>query len=302
MFKLILRLASIAVLSAAAAPSPAAVVLTDDAGGQIAFAQPPARIVSLAPHITELMFAAGAGSHLIAADEYSDYPPAAKKLPRIGNAHALDLETMLALKPDLVIAWKSGTDSRQLARLHEMGIRIFLSEPRSLEDIPRTIETFGRLAGTEAQASAAAAKLRARTAALAKRYSRRPPVRVFVEIWSPPIMTVNRDHLIDAVLHLCGGENVFGALGTLTPTVTLESVVAADPQVIIANDVGNERPAFLDAWQRWPHLSAVEHDLVTWIPADLIARPGPRIFDAAAQACEIIDRARDASSRGNKQP
>jgi iron complex transport system substrate-binding protein len=276
--------------------------IEDDAGQTIVFEQPVRRIVSLAPHITELLFAAGAGSRVIAADEYSDYPQAARELPRIGNAYALDLETLLALKPDLVIAWNSGNDARQVARLRGLGIRVFLSEPRTLDDIPRAIELFGRLAGTETAAQAAAAALRTKFAKLAARYSNATPVRVFYEIWSPPVMTINGSHLIDAVLRLCRGRNVFAAVGALTPTVTGESVVAANPEVIIASGTGDAKPAFLDAWLSWPRISAVQRGLVTWIPGDLIDRPGPRIIDGATQACGIIDRARANALPGNKQP
>jgi len=283
-------------------PAGAGFTVEDDAGQKVAFERPASRIVSLAPNITELLFAAGAGSRVIAADEYSDYPQAAGKLPRIGSAYALDLETLLALKPDLVIAWKSGNDARQVARLHDLGIRVFLSEPRTLEDIPRTIETFGRLVGTETAARTAAADLRTKFAQLEARYTKVLPVRVFYEIWSPPVMTINGSHLIDAVLRLCGGRNVFATVGALTPTVTGESVVAADPEVIIASGTGDAKPAFLDEWLRWPRMSAVQRGLVTWIPADLIDRPGPRIVDGATRACSIIDRARGKALPGNKQP
>jgi iron complex transport system substrate-binding protein len=270
----------------------------------VVFDQPASRIVSLAPNITELLFAAGAGDHVVAADEYSDYPPAAKNLPRIGNAYALDLERVLALKPDLVVAWKSGSEARKVARLRELGVRVFLSEQRALEDVPRAIETFGRIAGTETVAHAEAAALRTRYRKLAERYAHTAPVRVFYEIWNPPVMTINGKHMIDSVLRLCGGKNVFADAPALTPTVTAESVVAADPEVIIASGAGNVKPEFLDAWQSWRRIAALRHGFVTWIPADLIDRAGPRIFDGAEQACSILDRARvdrdHAASGGNK--
>jgi iron complex transport system substrate-binding protein len=280
----------------------ARIEVRDDSGQTIALAQPAARIASLAPHVTELLFAAGAGNRVVAADEFSDFPEAAKAIPRIGSAYALDLESLLALKPDLVIAWKSGNDARQVARIRELGIPVFLSEPRTPGDIARALEIFGRLAGTESTSGPAARKLRAQIGELESKYRGRSRVKVFFEIWSPPVMTVNSSHLIDAALNLCGADNVFGQLSSLTPTVSIESVVAAAPEVILASGMGNARPSFLDDWARWPRMPAVQNGLVAHIPADLITRPGPRLIEGAAQACAIIQRARMISSGGNKQP
>lgn len=292
-----------ACVSVLAAPqSDAAVTVTDDAGERLTFQQPARRIVSLAPHITELLFAAGAGGAVIAADEYSDYPPAARKLPRIGNAYALDLEAVLALKPDLVIAWKSGGTANLVAKLKSLGIPVFLSEPKTLNDIPGTIETFGHIAGSDAVAQAEAAQLRARKAQLEAQFSKRRKVSVVFEIWSPPIMTINGSHLINAVLQLCGAVNPFSGLATLTPTISTEAVVAANPEVILASSQGNKRPPYLDDWLRWPSIPAVAHGLVAVISGDLIDRAGPRIFDGAAEICGIVDEARAYPSTGNKQP
>lgn len=280
----------------------AGIPVRDDSGQDVALAQPAARIASLAPHVTELLYAAGAGKRIVAADEFSDFPDAAKKLPRIGSAYALDLEALLALKPDLVIAWKSGNDARQIARIRELGIPVFLSEPRTLEGVARALENFGELAGTESTARAAAQKFRAQYGELQSRYRGRRTIKVFFEIWSPPVMTVNGSHLIDAVLTLCGGHNVFGALSALTPTVSVESVVAAAPEVILASGMGSARPAYLDDWSRWPRMPAIKNGLVAHIPADLITRPGPRLIDGASRVCAILERARGFDSGGNKKP
>jgi iron complex transport system substrate-binding protein len=297
-----LRHAALAAATALQANAIAGTALTDDSGQTVALAQPAARIDGLAPHVTELLFAAGAGDRIVAADEFSDFPEAAKKLPRIGSAYALDLEALLALKPDLVIAWKSGNDARQIARIRALGIPVFLSEPRTLEDVARALESFGRLAGTEPAARAAAEKFRAQTGELRSRYQGRRPIKVFFEIWSPPVMTVNSSHLIDAVLALCGGHNVFGALSALTPTVSVESVVAAAPEVILASGMGSARPAYLDDWSRWPRVPAVRNGLVAHIPADLITRPGPRLIEGATRVCDMLERARGYDSGGNKKP
>jgi iron complex transport system substrate-binding protein len=299
-----LRRALFWLLLAAAAPTHAAITVQDDAGNVLTLEHPASRIVSLAPHITELLFAAGAGNAVIAADRYSDYPLAARSLPRIGDAHALDLERLLALKPDLVIAWQSGNDARQMEKLKALGLRVFMSEPRQLDDIPNSIVTLGRVAGTEATANPVAARLRTHAVLLDTSYGQRSPVSVFFEIWSPPIMTVNGNHLIDKVLRLCGGRNVFADLPALTPSLSTESVVAADPEVILASSEGDVTPSWLGEWRRWPHMKAVAHRLVFSVPGDLITRPGPRIFDGADEVCHMIDRARATprASDGNKQP
>ncbi len=300
--RLLLYFAACGFLLAAGASAHAAILVQDDAGERIVLEQPARRIVSLAPHITELLFAAGAGKAVIAADEYSDFPPQARKLPRIGNAYAMDLEGMLALKPDLVIAWKSGGGTSQVAKLRSLGIRVFLSGPKILDDIPRAVETFGRIAGSEAVARPEAARLRARAAELGAQFSQRSKVSVVFEIWSPPIMTVNGTHLIDAVLRLCGADNPFSGLPALTPTISTESVVGANPGVILASGQGNARPAYLDDWLRWPSIPAVAHGLVMMIPGDLIDRPGPRIFEGAAEICGIVDKARAYSGTNSRKP
>jgi iron complex transport system substrate-binding protein len=288
---LFVLLGLLAVFHCAAA---AAASVFDDDGRRLLLAAPAQRIVSLSPHATEMLFAAGAGSRVIAADEYSDFPEAAKKLRRIGSAHALDLEAIVALKPDLVVAWKTGNAARQVARLIELGIPVFFTEPRAPDDIASAIGRLGVLAGTVDTAAAAARKLDGAIARLAAAYRNSAPVDVFFQIWSPPVMTINGRHLIDAIVRACGGRNVFGSLPALTPTVSVESVVGANPQVIIASGMGDARPPFLDQWKAWPQIAAVKGGHVYFVPADLIARPGPRIADGAKLVCDAIDRARPA--------
>jgi len=172
------------------------VSVTDDTGREVRLAQPAQRIVSLAPHITELLFSAGAGGRIVGVVEYSDYPPAAKKLPRVGAYNAVDMERILALRPDLVIAWASGNPPALIEQLRSLGLTVFLSEPRSLEDVASNLERFGQLAGTQTTAQAAADEFRRRLQALRVRYSDRKPVSVFYQIWHRPLMTVNGEHLI----------------------------------------------------------------------------------------------------------
>ncbi|AYH45650.1 cobalamin-binding protein [Azoarcus sp. DN11] len=275
-----------------AVPARAELLIRDDTGHELRLARPAERIVSLAPHVTELLYAAGAGAHVVGAVAYSDFPEAARKLPRVGGYSNVDMEAIAALKPDLVIAWKSGNRDSHLDKLAALGIPVYMSEPRRLEDVAHSLENIGRLAGTDKAARAAADAFRARKAALAERYSQRPRVRMFYQIWNKPLMTINDEHLISDVIRLCGGENVFGGLSELAPTIGVESVLAADPEVIVASGMGEARPDWLDYWKRWPKLAAIARDNLYFIPPELIQRHTPRILDGATMLCEQLEDAR----------
>ena len=275
-----------------AAPASAQIELTDDAGQRIVLAQPAQRIVSLAPHVTEILFAAGAGERVVGVVAYSDYPEAARALPQVGGYTQVDLEAIVGLRPDLVIGWRSGNRDAHLARLQAMGIPVYLNEPRSLDDVARSLEQFGRLAGSEDAAHAAATAFRARHAALAARYAGQPSVRTFYQIWDRPLMTVNDEHLIADVIRLCGGSNVFGSQTQLAPTIGVEAVLAANPEAIVASGMGDARPEWLDQWARWPQLEATLRDNLFFIPPDLIQRHTPRILDGAERLCAQLETAR----------
>jgi iron complex transport system substrate-binding protein len=284
-------------LVALALPAAAELRLTDDAGRSVVLAAPAQRIVSLAPHVTELLFAAGAGSKVVGATQHSDYPEAAKKIPRVGGYTSVDMEAVVALKPDLVIVWKSGNRNQQYDRLEKLGIPVFVNEPRNLDDVARAIETFGRIVATPREADESARAFRARRDALAKQYAARPPVAVFYQVWNKPLMTINGQHLISDVMALCGGRNVFAGLPILAPTVTEEAVLAAAPEVIVASGMGESRPEWLDGWRRWAALPAVKGDNLYFIPPEILQRHTPRILDGAQKLCEQLDQARRKAGR-----
>jgi iron complex transport system substrate-binding protein len=270
----------------------AEVRVQDDSGRTLVLAQPARRIVSLAPHITELLYAAGAGAALVGAVDYSDYPRPALALPRIGGHDRLDLERILALQPDLAVAWQSGTAGVTVQRLQALGIPVFYSEPRTLEDIPRDLLRLGQLAGTEAVARQAATDFQQGLQNLRARYAGARPVRVFYQIWQRPLMTVNGAHLISDVIRLCGGENIFAGLSSLAPQVGMEAVLAADPEVIIAGGLAQEQPHWREAWRVWPRLAAVRGDHLYYIPPDLMQRHTPRILQGAEQLCARLEQVR----------
>jgi iron complex transport system substrate-binding protein len=282
----------------AASNAQAQIALFDDAGKELRLARPAQRIVTLAPHATELLFAAGAGGRIIATVEFSDFPPEAKRLPRVGGYETLDVERIVALRPDLVIAWGSGNPQSVIDQLRSLGIPLFVSEPRSLDDVATALQTLGRLAGAESTANHAAAEFRRRAAEIRARYSTRSPVKVFYQVWDQPLMTVNDAHLISKVLQLCGGRSVFGSLSTLTPTVDVEAVLAADPEIVIGSEEAGARSDALDLWQRWPRLTATRRGNIFQMPPDILVRHAPRILDAAQIVCERLEAVRAARAIG----
>lgn len=268
------------------------VSVIDDEKNKIELTNPALRIISLAPHITESLFAAGAGDKIIGAVSYSDYPEAAKKIPRVGGYPSLDLEKIISLKPDLVIAWASGNNKAQVDKLRAFGINVFMSEPRYPEDIAKTIRRFGVLAATNKVAMKASGDFLKHYHSLHKRFSNKKKVKVFYQIWNKPIMTISGGHLISKVIELCGGENVFANLSTLTPRISLEPVLASKSEVIISGGMGKARPEWLDEWKSWPELPAVKNGQLYFIDPALMQRVGPRILQGADKLCELLDKAR----------
>jgi iron complex transport system substrate-binding protein len=292
----ILTLTFIAATFASAQAQAEALSVTDDNGATVTLPAPAKRIVSLAPHVTELLFAAGGGARVVGAVSYSDYPPEAKSIPRVGDNKALDLERIVAMKPDLIVVWRHGNAMRQIDRLRELHVPLFFSEPHRLDDIPVTIDKLGILLGTSADAHKASDAFRHDIAGLRTRYANRPPVSVFYQVWDDPLMTLNGTHIVSEVIDLCGGHNVFADLKPLVPTISTEAVLAADPEAIVTATPGatNSEHALpsLDSWRKWPSIKAVARGNLFGIDGDLINRPTPRLALGAAALCEDLELAR----------
>ena len=271
----------------------AEIALKDDRGRELVLRDPARRIVSLAPHLTELLFAAGAGSTLVGTAAYSDFPAQASRVPTIGDSRAIDIERVVALKPDVVLAWRSGNPAGVIAKLEQLGLRVFVTEPGTLESIADQIASFGRIAGSQAAAAEAAEQVRRDITALRLTYQGRRPVSVFYQIWHQPLMTVNGKQVISTVIELCGGRNVFAGLKPLVPNVSLEAVLAADPEAIVT---ASERPATeaLSDWSAWKQLRAVRNGNLVVLPPDDISRPTPRLLNGARRLCARLERIRQA--------
>lgn len=266
------------------------IVVNDDRGKTLVLEAPARRIAALAPYITELAYAAGAGGRLVGVSEYSDYPQDAKNIVRVGDAMHADIERIAMLKPNLVLAWKSGNHAGDIGKLEKFGIKVFVMEPAKLPDIPRLLRSIGKLADTSVAAEYAAQDFERKVETLSKRYSTKRPISVFFEIWNEPLMTVNGTHMISDVLRLCGGTNAFAAARVLTPVISAESLVAADPEVIISS-VSQD-----GEWRRFEMLDVVRNHRVFFVQPELLERQSPRILEGASEVCKRLDKVRQADN------
>jgi len=269
-----------------------AVTLTDDRGREVTLAHSPTRIISLAPHVTELLYAIGDGDRMVGADEYSDFPEAALHLPRIGNSSRIDIERVLSLKPDLVVGWSSGNAEADIARLEDFGVPVYITEISSLENIAHQLTRLGRLTGSSITANDTAGRFRQRLEELRRKYAGKVRVSVFYQVWDRPLMTVNGRHFISDAIQLCGGVSLFPDMEPLAPTISKEAVVAANPQAIITGRSGEDNSTMESMWGRWKTMDAVRYGNLFIIPSDLIARPTPRILYGVAMICDELEQAR----------
>jgi iron complex transport system substrate-binding protein len=264
--------------------------VTDDSGRRVELNAPARRIISLSPHATELVYDAGAGAALVGVSEASDFPEAARRLPQVGGASGIDLEQVLTLKPDLVIAWSSGNSRGQIEALERAGIAVFESDPKSIEDIATSLERLGRLAGSEVTAAARATAFRGEMQRLASEAAGKSPLRVFYQLSEGPIFTLGGPHLVSRLMEVCGARNLFADLNALAPEISSEAVVARRPDLIVTDP---RQVAALS--QTWQSLGAVKQDgkqRIVGIDADLLSRATPRVAEGTRELCRDLDRLR----------
>ena len=270
----------------------AGIEIIDDNGKAVLLAQPAKRVITLTPHVTELVFEAGGGSKIVGTVTASDFPPEARALARIGDGLAPEPEKIAALKPDLIIGWLP----EQTVALDALNIPIFISSPQTLADIPDSVETFGVMLGTSDIARPRAETLRKKLDALSSHTSRRPLVRVFVQAGAEPEYSLGGDHILSDVISLCGGVNIFGESTALAPKISVESVIAAKPDLVLVGKAGAPAAPTSDtqslAYWKVAGLPAARPGHIFMIDADALYRPGPRLIDAATRICDVIDQVR----------
>jgi iron complex transport system substrate-binding protein len=270
----------------------AAITVLDDDGKPVTLPNPAQRIVAMAPHVTELLFAAGGGAKIVGAVSYSDYPEAAKRIPNIGSNRQIDMERVIAMKPDLIVVWMHGSSERQVDELRALGIPMFYSEPRKLDDIAASLQKMGKLMGTEAVAEPAAAALRKELGALRAKYASRPPVRMFYQVWDKPLYTLNGAHIVSDAIRACNGVNIFAPLKVTAPIVSVEAVLQKDPEAIFSTGEGSQNDGGVDLWKPFTNMTAVKRNNLFRIDGNLLNRAGPRMIAGTAALCEKLELAR----------
>ncbi len=282
----------------------AEVSVTDDLGNRVVLAHPARRIVSLAPHNTENVFTARAGQWLVGVVDHSDFPEAAKSIPRIGNYKQINMESLLALKPDLVLVWASGNPPEMLKKLEQLGLTLFYSEPKKFPQVVDNIRKLSVLTGTARQVTPELKTLLADYAALKDSHKGVAPVSVFYQLWDEPLITLNGNQLVSNAIEVCGGRNIFADLPMLAPRVNVEGVLAKNPDVILIASHDSEKPPSSALWTRWKHLKAVANHQIFSVNGNLLHRHTARFLLGMKRVCGILDQVRQnaaaASSAARK--
>jgi len=272
--------------------SPSDVEVVDFSGETVRLKAPAKRVVALAPHIVENIFSAGAGETLVGAVAYSNYPESAISLPKVGGYAKTNIEKIVELKPDLVIAWESGNSQESITKIRELGLPVYIDQPDTLEDIARSIRDIGVLTGHAAESQSEAQKFSNQVQKLRKQFESKRMIPAFYQVWNSPLQTINGTHIISDAIQLCGGHNIYAEESVIAPVINIESILALNPKAIIASGMSSARPEWLDEWKKWPSLTAVKEDNLFFVDPDHIQRHTVRILLGIDSICTQLDIAR----------
>ncbi|UUO25571.1 cobalamin-binding protein [Colwellia sp. M166] len=256
------------------------------------------RIIALAPHIVEMLFDIGAGEQIIAATEYANYPLAAQEIPRIGNSLRIQLERVIELQPDLIIAWQSGNPSDDLARIKQLGFNVVYSQPNTFDDVAKELRLFGKLSGHSEQAEQVASKFLADLAKIKQQYGQKKPLTGFYEVWSRPLTTIAKGSWPQQFLDICSISNPFYQSDARYPQVNIEQILQTHAEIIIQPLSENQADKEGYTWQKWPILPAVKHQQIIKLDADVVHRMTTRSLNALSDLCQQTDGSRQYYQQG----
>lgn len=274
-----------------------AIIVTDFSNNEVILAKPAMRIITLAPHIVENVFSAGAGEKLVGVVAYSDFPKQATSLPIVGSYTSVNLEKIVELEPDLIITWQSNNSDETLNRIRELGFTVYVDQPKTLVDIAKSIRDIGKLSGHSVFANKTADEYLKKLAVIQQTQRKAHKVTAFYQVWNSPLQTINGNHIISAAIEICGGVNIYADEFAIAPIINIESILDKNPEAIIASGMSDSRPEWLDEWLQWPSLSAVHNNNLFFVDPDHIQRHTVRILLGVATICQQLDSARTKRSK-----
>jgi vitamin B12 transport system substrate-binding protein len=257
-----------------------------------AFGQGTQRIIALSPHAVEMLYAIGAGDKIVGTVEYADYPKAALDIPRIGNYNGIQIEQVLKLKPDLIVAWKGGNKATDLDKIESLGFKVVYSQPKNISEISIDLRKLGQLTGQQEQAKFVIEQFDLRYKSIRERYQKLPLVDVFYQLWHDPLQSIGPKSWIESLISDCGGNNLFNDAGVPYPMVSIESVLVKNPKVIIIPHHSGTESEKKGIWSKWPEISAIKNKRIFTLNGDLLHRTTPRSLDGLQRLCERIDEGR----------
>ena len=275
--------------------------VVDDSGATIRLKKPAIRIVALAPHIVENIYSAGAGDLLVASVNHADYPPEASSLPRVGGYNTFNIEAIAALKPDVIFAWQSGTPKHFIDKIKQLGIPLYLDEPSTMEEVANSIRNIGILTNRKNTAEITIKKYLNDLQQLRQINVAKTNVTVFYQVWHDPIYTINGQQIISDVLRICGGKNIYASEKIKAPIITIESLIARNPDIIISGSNHEKNVDPLHRWKKWPNLTAIKHNNLFTVNADIVSRHTVRLIQGAHSVCENFDIARQNLHQNTSQ-
>ena len=273
------------------------ITVTDFSGATVSLKKPAQRIIALAPHIVENVYTAGAGDKLVGAVAYSDFPEQAQLLPRGGGYSNINIEKILELKPELIIAWKSAISEANILTIKSLGFPIYIDQPDTLSDLSKGIKDIGALTGHTEQATHTANKYLVDLEKTKKKYQLQAKVRTFYQVWNRPLRTITGKHIISDAIKICGGVNVYADEKTVSPIINIESLLKRNPQAIIASGLSDKPPEWLNDWKQWPSLQAVRNNNLFFVNPDHIQRHTIRVLLGINSICQQLDEARNKANQ-----
>ena len=272
-----------------------AISFTDFNNEIITLDQPAQRIVAMAPHIVENLYTIGAGDRIVGVVDHSDYPEAAKALPMVGGYKKADFERIVALRPDLIVAWLSGNSASNIEKLRELGFTVIIDQPDTLDDVAKSLRMLGAATGLERVANLKAEEFVEQLNQLKQDNISKRKITTFYQVWNEPLISINGKHIISDALEVCGGINVFHNEAATAPRTNIEAVIAKNPEAIIASGMGTARPEWLDDWKQWRTIRAVNRDNLFFVNPDHLQRHTVRQLLAIESICQQFDQARSRS-------